>query len=381
MSSALRSRRDPREDLTTLKLDFLSPVDRPAQEGATALLLKRAGFEEDKPVEGLVMKNGTPGVLTSETDGHTHIVWLHGMVGETTMQRSPDSEGHHDHPWTLNPDGSITVGANDGHDHTVPNEAVTAALVALQKNQGAAPGVPNEENDMDAKTQKALEDRIEAAEQRAEKAEQTALLHALRGGMTTAQLSHFDGLDETAKAAFASLTTDDRDAELTAIEKAASDADPVLYTSKRDGTIVRKSDGDLVLRLVKRADAAEVRAEAAESTSLDTTLRKRAEGELGSLPGTVDEKVALLKGLEAIPEGPARDAALKALKAGNDAIANGFQAFGGADGSVDEGSSEGKLDALVKRHSAEKGVSEAEAYNAVLETAEGQRLYNESVVQ
>ncbi len=75
-----------------LRIDFLSPVDKPAQEGATALLLKRVDPGDPKGPK-VIVKNDVPGVATSVDAGHAHIIWLHGPVGETTSARLEVEDG------------------------------------------------------------------------------------------------------------------------------------------------------------------------------------------------------------------------------------------------------------------------------------------------
>ena len=363
--------------METLKINLLSPVDRPAQDGAVALLMKRDGVTQvpdTGEAQVVFQKDSTPGVITSAEGGHSHIVWLHGQIGETSWGKRTGSDSGHDHPWSLAADGTITIGENDGHSHSVASSDVTAALVAK--------GDLHKENDMDPKELKALETRLEKAEERAEASEKRAELQVILTGMSDAQRTHFDPLDEVAKAAFATKSSDERDAELATIAKAKTDADPIVYTSENDGTVVRKSDGPLILALVKRADTAEKRAEKAEAANVSDDLRKRARTELDLLPGTEDDHVALLKAVDSIPEGPARDQAMATLKAGNDAIKGAFATTGaGGDGEefANDGTAGAKLDALVKKHQESESVSFSKAYTAVLKTPEGHALYAESV--
>jgi hypothetical protein len=192
--------------------------------------------------------------------------------------------------------------------------------------------------------------------------------------MTDVHKRHFETLDEAAKATFAKRDTDQRQADLDVITKAADAADPVLYTCD-DGIEIRKSDGKIVVALAKRADKADRRATVAEDTVQESTLRKRAETDLASLPGTLDEKVAMLKGIDTIPAGAARDAAMAALRAGDAAIAKAFTRTGHSV-NLPEGTPQGDLDVLAKRHQeANPDETPAMAMEKVLGTAEGKRLY------
>jgi hypothetical protein len=372
--------------LDEIQIDYLAGCPIPTQEGAVNVLMKRHdpdGEKIEKDSEGRLWKGDTPGILTSAENGHTHIVWLHGAAGETTMQRDNDPEdgSHHDHPWVLSANGSVEIGANLDHTHTVDAADVTTALVAAMNKAHPTTGkLPvRKEIDMpDDKTLKALEKRLEKAEARAEKAESRADLQAILGGLTPTQKSHFDALEDSAKPAFAAKSSTERDAELGRIQKAKDDADPTVYTST-DGLVkVRKSDGDLVLMLAKRSDEDRERAEKAEGQVAGERLSKMAR-EFGSLPGDEAKMVRTLKAIETIPEGEDRDAAMAQLRAGNEAIAKAYTTTGVLPASAVEGSPQGDLDKLTKAHAAQHNVSEAVAMTKVLKTTEGKRLYAESV--
>lgn len=374
-----------RKVLDVLQIDFLSGCPRPMQEGATALLMKRYdpdsdGEKVEKDSEGRLWKGDTPGILTSAENGHTHILWLDGAAGETTMQRDndPDDSSHHDHPWVLSANGSIEIGANLDHTHTVnPTDVTTALVAAMNKAHPTTGKLPvRKEIDMPEITQKAL-DELNA---RLAKAEERGDLQAILGGLTPTQKSHFDALEDSAKPAFAAKSSTERDAELNRIQKAKDDADPIVYTST-DGLVkVRKSDGDLVLMLAKRSDEDRERAEKAEGLVAGERLSKMAR-ELGSLPGDEAKTVRTLKAIETIPEGEARDAAMAQLRAGNDAISKAYASHGNLPPESVEGSPQGELDKLTKAYATANNVTEAVAMAKVIKTPEGRRHYAETVKQ
>ncbi len=400
----LQKRRRPAEKnvMEEFQIDFLSPVDRPAQAPAQAVLMKRQG--DAKPGD-IVWKGDTPGIMTSEDEGHAHIVWLWGTAGETTMQRLEGEEGHHDHPWTLEPDGSVRIGANAGHSHTIDPTRVTAALVEMQKRlseedepeetdppeakKGSGEyddatsgdsgrrrrrrGARKGEDDMpaDEKTLKALEAKIEKADER------NALL-GLLVGMTDVEKAHFDGLDDAAKPEFATSTHDERAALIEKVEKARNADDPVIYTCT-DGTQIRKSHGDMVALLAKRADAADARADAAQKVAKVADLRKRAEDTMGNLPGTLEEHVSHLEAIDSIEDEDAREAALKAIRVSNSNLAKGFQRVGSASGGQDleQGGAMAKLDDMAEQIAKRDNISKPEAMQKALATPEGEALYEE----
>ncbi len=374
--------------LDEIQIDFLAGCAVPAQAGAVALLMKRHdpdGEKIEKDSEGRIWKGDTPGILTSAENGHTHIVWLHGAAGETTMQRDNDPEdgSHHDHPWVLSANGSIEIGANLDHAHTVDAADVTTALVAAMNKAHPTTGkLPvRKEIDMPEMTQKALDElneRFEKAEDRAKKAEERADLQSILGGLTPIQKAHFDALEDSAKPAFAAKSSTERDAELGRIQKAKDAEDPIVYTST-DGLVkVRKSDGDLNLLLAKRSDEDRERAEKAEGLVAGERLLKMAR-ELGSLPGDEAKIARTLKAIETIPEGEERDAAMSQLRAGNEAIAKAYTTTGVLPADTDPGSPQGELDKLAKAHATAHDVTEAIAMSKVLKTSEGKRLYRETL--
>ncbi len=373
-----------RKVLDVLQIDFLSGCPRPMQEGATALLMKRYDPDPEKvekDSEGRLWKGDTPGILTSAENGHTHIVWLYGSAGETTMQRDndPDDSSHHDHPWVLSANGSVEIGANLDHTHTVEAADVTIALVAAMNKAHPTTGkLPvRKEIDMpDDKTLKALEKRMEQAEARAEKAEERADLHVILGGLTSTQKAHFDTLTEDAKPIFATKSHELRDAEIDEIRKAHESADPVLYKTAK-GVEVRKSHGDVVLALAKDADEDRTRAEKAENALSGERLTKAA-AKLGALPGESKTTEALLKAVETIPEGPERDAVMAQIQAGNTAIEKAFTRLGSNPNEDPEDGGAGTLAKLVKAEMESSKVNEAHATVAVLKTAAGAEAYENS---
>lgn len=369
--------------LDEIQIDFLAGCAVPAQAGAVALLMKRHDPDAEKiekDSEGRLWKGDTPGILTSSTNGHTHIIWLHGSAGESTMQRDSDengpSEGHHDHPWILAANGSIEVGDNLGHTHSVDAADVTTALVAaMNKAHPTAGKTPaRKEIEMpDDKTLKALEKRLEKAEDRAKKAEERADLQSILGGLTPTQKAHFDTLGDPEKAVFVTKSNQLRDDEIEAVRKAAEVEDPIVYRSTK-GIEVRKSDGPTILALAKQGDEDRERADKAEKALAGERLTKTAEAL--SLPGTTEQTVALLKAVETIPEGPERDAAMAALTAGSAAIEKGFGNIGSLAPSDPEDGGAGTIAKMVKAHmEANPGVNEAHATRAVTKTPEGRAAY------
>lgn len=121
----------------SFKLAEISAVDKPAQEGAVAVLIKSA---TDKPVtteQMPVAKDGymfTP-VMTTATEGHSHIIQIHddcssGYTDGAAITGATDQYGsqvYHSHPW-LKTDAGIVIGESQGHTHLIEAVSDVAAV-------------------------------------------------------------------------------------------------------------------------------------------------------------------------------------------------------------------------------------------------------------
>lgn len=372
-----------------LEIDFLSPVDRPAQEGATALFMKRDAQIPAKPKEGEALeKNHAPGVTTSVFQGHAHIIWLEGPVGETTFQLSDPAQGsregvYHNHPYSLRPDGTIEVLFNDGHTHTVDPEELQFALMAFRKNHDDEKlnftwpdeGQINKGTEM---TEKKTEKSAEQLEKTVADLTKNLALNSILAGFTDAEKSHFATLDEGDKAEFVSKSAEDRSEDIQTLAKAKEADDPVVYKSTV-GDVYRKSDDPRMVRSARQADKAEKRAVAAEKAAADVGFSKRAGENLSHLPGTTAQHAILLKAIDGMEDPEDQKSALAALKASDEALSGAFKSAGSSQG-VDnpDDSNASKLDTLAKKYAkSHDGVTEAAAYVEVLATDEGKALYTE----
>lgn len=194
--------------------------------------------------------------------------------------------------------------------------------------------------------------------------------------------AHFDGLTETEQTAFLAKSAEDQQAD---IDKAAEAAkgDPIVFKAK-DGTVIRKSDGAVALMMAKRFDQLDERLEKMEASSVGDRFAKRAAAEFGALPeeGTVE----LLKAAEAEPDEKKRKAMLDTLRAAQKAAGGRFQRIGGgasAPGNVakstDIAKAEDRLDEMAKAYAADHGISFEKAYQHVMSTPEGEQAYLETI--
>ena len=114
-----------RRRMTAVKLDEISGVDTPAQEGALAEFAKRKAAA----VQGIAKA-----ALTTATDGHTHLVSDYDGKGQltngtTSWSGSGGYETQHTHDWVRTEDG-IVIGEAFGHTHAIAAMSVMKAQEA-----------------------------------------------------------------------------------------------------------------------------------------------------------------------------------------------------------------------------------------------------------
>ena len=130
----------------------------------------------------------------------------------------------HDHPVVRNSDGSFTFGVVNGHTHTIDTAVLNEKLLSTM-TKGEDKTMP--------KTPEEIQKSLDDANTALEKANK---IIALSG----TEKAHFDTLDETGKDSFLAKSADDRQSEIDAVKKAATDEDPVVYTTM-DGLGNQKS--------------------------------------------------------------------------------------------------------------------------------------------
>lgn len=353
-----------RRIMRSLIIRELSGVDKPAQIGARALIMKRADPEEDEDREltpeyvADLMKRGKA-ILTTSDDGHTHLVMLEDFDGNDVVSGTTTWQDEHSHPWIMLENGTILIGEVDEHTHETDRESKLAGDTTM---------TPEEQSAADAL--KAENDALKAKNERAEKVL----------ALTAKSKAHFDTLtDEAEQDTFLGKSGDDQDAEVSAIEKAKTDADPIVYTTDA-GLELRKSAGVALIEMWKAHDL-----QAKENAELkkkleDQDLRKRAEADLEFMPGTIETRMALLKSADEIKDETQRKSAHESLKAQNTAMAEAFKTHGSGNTSPIDGSADDKLNKLAKQYQKDhKDVTFEQAFAKVLDTKEGGELYGKSV--
>ncbi len=360
-----------------MRLNEISAVDRPAQPGARAVIMKR------KP------KKGEPGhdeeevakqaALTGVQEGHSHSLMLERGDGEVTsgVTSWEVSEGEvegHSHPWIRTESGEIVIGTSDGHDHVIETIGKKQADAGAPDSADASDTTSGETADTIGNVQKeasmsdkneetvdneAVAKQLEDLQKRAERAEAVAQLN-------DAQTSIFTSLDVEKQDEFLALTPEQRNAE---VAKAA-EANAVVYTDS-SGIEYRKNDDQRLVQLAKRADEERTLRVEAEKRQVESDLAKRAT-EFEHIPGNV---IAILKGIDTL-EGVEKEEALTALKAQDASLGEAFKRRGTSE--VPETSN--ALEAITKRIASENPeLTPEQAMAKALETPEGEKAYAESL--
>lgn len=376
-----------RQIIKDMTVSEVSSVDRPAQKGARAVIMKRDTGSGDLEKRAC---------MTTVADGHLHTLWDDRGNGELNAGETDYVEGH-SHSWVRDASGNIIIGMARGHTHElgtigkgdasmkITNRAELTAAISKAQGEGdnvtvsTVTAIHKAAADLKAEDAlpkegplaKADDSRVSTLETELAKMKSVAEL-------TPAQKARYDMLKtEDEKKAFLAKSSAERDTE---IEKAAGE-DPVVYTTL-DGIDIRKSAGDAVVNALKSADSArrEVAVEKAQRVNLE--LEKRAEKDLGKLGGTMAGKKALLKALDGIEDEEVRKSALEVINSANEIAAKGniFEKRGsGAPAPIEKGSAETQLEKLAQDRAKEKSISFEKAYDEVLDTEAGQKLYAEVI--
>lgn len=362
---------------TALKIAEISGVDIPAQEGAKALIMKR---KRQEPEPAKIVEKGSnedvhdergklakSAALTTEMDGHTHLIYTSGPEGDWDAGTTSWHD-EHSHPWVRTPGGEIVLGEVKGHTHQIA--AMTKAVETTETIPAGSAGSVVEKEAIMPNDKTKVEPTVEDLTKQLARATSV-------GTLNDVQKAHFETLDKAAQDAFLGTTPEVRQTEVEAIAKNAADADPVEYTTTA-GLELRKSAGAAMIAMAKSNDAIAKENAELRKGAADQAIRKRAEDDLKFLPGTVETRMALIKSVDGIADETERTAAMDALKAQNAAMEKAFTTVGHG-GVAPTNSATDQLDALAKAHAEKESMSFAKAYDVVLDTPRGQELYSQSL--
>jgi hypothetical protein len=219
-----------------------------------------------------------------------------------------------------------------------------------------------------------IKKQLEAMQLRLDRAEAIAK-------MDDATKVYFNTLDEDGQAAFIKMDDTERVDSVSKANKPADDGDE---TFEANGKVIRKSVvGDDVFAVLKsqqdEIDDNKAKLEKSQEAAAVAEFTKTAEGLFPNLPG---EPVAKGKALRAIRKlDKANVETIEAmLKAGNEGLekAKAFEEIG-AGGQPDETSPIAKLNKMAEEKAKSDNVTFHVAYDAVMKTDEGRKLYEESL--
>lgn len=343
-------------------IDEISGVTLPAQKGARMVIMKRAdeaaGPDISKmsadEIAQLVLKGKYQ--MTTPAHGHVHLI---DVTDEDRLRGGGNTlwcdEGcdYHRHPYIIGKGGEITIGMMMGHTHEIMSiEAVKAA---------ASPPL-------------ASESTTEKGEEMDTK--EIAKLQAL-AVMTDDQKAHYGKLDAHAQENFIAATPDQRAARVAAtVEKSACD-NALVYTAK-NGAEYRKSDDPRLVQMAKDRDADMAAAEVQKAAQIEVEAINLAKS-WTHMGEPMEEKIAKAKTiLAASPE--VQRVTLASIEAHKAALAPLFKSIGARDGGVggqsEQAEATQKLNEMAQELSAKDGSSFAIAYDKVLQTQIGARLYS-----
>lgn len=339
--------------MRSLKIEEISAVDTPAQRGAVVAIMKR---EDVKKVSAM------QAALTTSNENHTHLIDMTTYDGLPTRSGYTSFEMDHAHPFVVLEDGTIVIGESRGHKHEI--ETVGKNVTIDKEPEMTTPNA-----DLEA-AKLAL---IKSEEQNQALAGEIAELKIL-AGMTDEAKVHYAKLEGEVKTAFAKMDTEARKA---AIVK-ANEVNAVIYTDL-DGIEFRKNDDPRLIAMAKRSDE-DRKARILAEEKVEKAALEAQTAEFDKLPGTAEEKAAVVKALNGIKSEDVRKKAFEILRAANKAMSGAFETRGvdrdpRVAKSDDVKTAEAELEALVKRHATEKKISEAKAYDQVLATSAGADLY------
>jgi hypothetical protein len=362
--------------LHKFKLDEISGVDRMAQEGAKAVIMKR----DTSIAKGAFLD----AVLVMEAQEAVRDLWyelwesedaIHTAIWniQSNPQRYPNVE-------------DAIIEALGEYSEKVQEQAAEAAATVpskgVEKSASDDPALKSDHSEGDDDNHP-LNPEEETMSKKPEEVTVESLTGDLQGvNVKLAKAESFGKLTDIEKGHYATLDVAGQDEFLKMDEGARANvlenlvkADPVIYTNS-DGEEFRKSDDPRLVKMAKQADEDRKLAKADRDRAENLELAKRVEDELSNLPGEAPAKVALLKAIDGITDEASRTAINELLKAANTGVAAAFDTHGTTD--IAKGNAEEELDTLAKAHATEKDISFADAYDAILKTDKGEALYNES---
>lgn len=364
----------PKRIMRAFKLNEISGVTRPAQEGATVAILKRDFSDDDRKrmaSSGAALPDGSyPIVTTGDLENAIHAIGRAKDPAKTKAHIISRAKALG--ATSSLPDGWVSKSNNGDPD-----------MLELKKKLG----LPETATDAEvlaavAKAQDDLKKSLEAS------TSSTAIIAAINKADMSAKHSAFMSNDKATmpkggKAAFQAMSPSERDDHISAnpiggdpdTSKAFLDAVMKAVANeevlKIGDTEVRKSVVGAQTFAIFKAQQEEIAKE--RDKREEAEFAKQADTEIPMLPG---QPIAKGRALRAIAKLGADEAKTvnEMLKAGNEAMKARMKVIG-QDGGDTGDTPVAKLDALAKAHATTHKVDYAKAYDEVMRTDEGRALY------
>lgn len=319
-------------------------------------------FKSHKGGESTVEKRT---VLASMEALHTHAVQIddYARINKGGSTSWAGGEGNqHSHDFVINDDGSVEIGANEGHLHYVDKNVEQIIKSGLSDEQLLALGLEvvlteDESTANKGGKQSATEDNtmtdVEKAAQKAK--DDLALLKTqlatavLLGSMNDGQRAYHKNLDEAGQAEFLAKSVEDRDTIVKTADEAANVANPVVYKTHK-GVEFFKNDDTRMVEMAKEGDLRDAKIAKQEGIIADSAIAKRATELFKNLSGEQATHNALLKAVDGIEDEAIRKNVMETLQKSDAGISDILKAHGTQDLTVSDNEAGDKLEALAKKY-------------------------------
>ena len=312
-----------------LVINKLSVCETPAHADAIATIIKSAAVKKGNPIK--VVNTIDPAIVTK---------FFNSPEGEKAFSDVLDK-------MATAKSGDINLDKEGENDMTVTKEEIA----------------------------KMVEEAVAPVQKKLELAETIAK-------MDDVTKTYYQSLKDEGQIAFLKLSEESRK-EI--IEKSQIEKDADDETFSANGREIRKSvvgaDAfEFMKAQQKEVESANKLAKSERDKRQLADFMKQAELQYPNLPGDEKAKGEVMKALKDLPK-ETRETISTMLKSGNEAIetASLFKEIGSGGTPVTDGSALSKLNKMAIEKAKSGDMTEAEAYNAVLETPEGSALYQESL--
>ena len=317
-----------RRTLTALKINEISLVKAGAHGAGTRIAIaKRA--ESLPAAEPAPVAKRKP-AMTTAVNGHQHSIYdAEELSGGTSHETAPGAPYGHSHPFIRHDDGSISIGAVDGHTHDLATTEDATMADDITKTLSA---------DL-AKARKTLADVL---------------------ALSPAELAYAKRLDEAGVAAFVAKGADER----------AKLAAPV-YVAKSGRAYFAGEEG--MVELAKALDEQTAELAKAKEAARVAEFAKSGADKWGHLIGGSIAHTAIAKALATADltadERKAAESALVAASATVAKLKTPIGVGGESRGPEDE------IESIAAEIAKSKGCSHAQAYDLALQTPAGAAAY------